>query len=115
MQLPPIPKELRAGASLPGEPRSQSGLRVWNSLLSALTRSDLAGLSVLDIGCGDRLTHAIVELELPVGSYVVRCHGLKLPIPSHGSRRAGCSRLHQIIGALALLAGLEISRRGTAK
>jgi len=70
VQLPLIPKELRAGASLPGELRSQSGLRVWTSLLSALARNNLTGLSVLDIGCGDRLTHAIVELELPVGSYV---------------------------------------------
>lgn len=70
MRLPPIPRTLTAGSSLPGETRAQAGLRVWNSMLKVLGRTDMDGVSLLDIGCGDRLTQAIVEFDLAIGSYL---------------------------------------------
>jgi SAM-dependent methyltransferase len=38
-------------------------------VLEKLGRTDFTGLDVLDVGCGSRFTQAILNLDLPIGSY----------------------------------------------
>jgi SAM-dependent methyltransferase len=64
-----VPAELCAGKTLPNESRPQAGARVLRSMLDVIGRADAKGLSILDVGCGDRLTHAIVNLDIEIGAY----------------------------------------------
>ncbi|HEV2805872.1 MAG TPA: class I SAM-dependent methyltransferase [Chthoniobacterales bacterium] len=47
----------------------RGGEELLNTLARRLGRQNLAGLNILDVGCGVRLTQTIVNLEIPIGSY----------------------------------------------
>jgi SAM-dependent methyltransferase len=50
-------------------PPADTGARLIDYLARRLGRVDLAGLDVLDVGCGTRFADALINRTVPIGSY----------------------------------------------
>src|SRR5688572_18206555 len=61
---------IKAGVEVGGEILLQM-------LARRLGRSNLAGLSILDVGCGVRFTQTIINRSIPIGSYT----GIEVSLP----------------------------------
>src|SRR6476646_1504034 len=67
----PVPPELQRSAH--GARRDEwiaSGQFATALLAETVDRPDLAGVSVLDVGCGTKIVKTILDNELPIGRYV---------------------------------------------
>jgi SAM-dependent methyltransferase len=47
----------------------KSAVTLMNLALSRVGLADLAGVDILDVGCGVRFTQAIINCKIPIGSY----------------------------------------------
>jgi len=66
-----VPRDLRRGGLADDEQASvDSGHQLIQLICRQLGRDSLAGLEVLDMGCGTKLVQAILQHDLPVGRYV---------------------------------------------
>ena len=64
-----VPPELQRGAHRSREEWFESALFAIDLLTRTLGRSDLAGVEVLDVGCGTKIVKALLDHELPIGHY----------------------------------------------
>lgn len=65
-----VPKPLRRGKLRWDEQRSvATGVELLNLMATSLGYADLAGVSVLDMGCGCKFTQAILDRGLSIGRY----------------------------------------------
>lgn len=64
-----VPDRYRRGHGRTEEESVESGVVLLGYLAECLGRSSLAGVDLLDVGCGVKLTQAILERDLPIGTY----------------------------------------------
>lgn len=65
-----VPEDLRRGGVAKDVERAVSDtLKLERIVCRSLSLPDLAGKAVLDIGCGWRMCKAILDNDLPIGSY----------------------------------------------
>ena len=66
----PVPPELQRGKHRERQEWIESGLFVVDVLCRTIERPDLAGVDVLDVGCGTKIVKTILDNGQPVGRYV---------------------------------------------
>jgi SAM-dependent methyltransferase len=66
----PVPPKLQRGNHRRREEWIESGLFVVDVLCRAMGRPDLAGVDVLDVGCGTKIVKTVLDNSLPIGRYV---------------------------------------------
>ncbi len=66
----PVPPGLQRGNHREREEWLESGLFVVDVLNRTVERDDLAGVDVLDVGCGTKIVKTLIDNHLPVGRYV---------------------------------------------
>lgn len=66
----PVPPELQRGKYRERQEWIDSGLFVVDLLHRTLDRDDLAGVDVLDVGCGTKIVKTLLDNDLAVGRYV---------------------------------------------
>jgi SAM-dependent methyltransferase len=66
----PVPPELQRGNHQFREEWIESGLFVVDVLRHTLRRDDLAGVHVLDVGCGTKIVKTLLDNSLAIGRYV---------------------------------------------
>lgn len=66
----PVPPALERGAHRDRAAWIESGSFTVDLLARTLGREDLAGITVLDVGCGTKITKTLLDRGTPVGRYV---------------------------------------------
>jgi SAM-dependent methyltransferase len=66
----PVPPQLQLGLHKTHEQWLESGLFAADLLCRTLGRKDLAGVEVLDVGCGTKLVKTLIDNSMPIGRYV---------------------------------------------
>lgn len=66
----PVPTELQQGAHRDRQEWIESGAFVVELLCRTMARDDLAGIDVLDVGCGTKIVKTLLDHSLPIGRYV---------------------------------------------
>ncbi len=64
-----VPRHLHRSLTKQDDKARRSGRALLADLAARLGRPDLDGVSVLDVGCGVKFTEALVNDDLPIGSY----------------------------------------------
>lgn len=64
-----VPKQLQRSRTKDEDAAHRSAVALLAVLAEQLGRPDLAGVSVLDVGCGVKFSQAILNDGLPIGSY----------------------------------------------
>jgi len=66
----PVPPELQRGPRRDRDEWIESANFAVDLLCRTMGRADLAGVEVLDVGCGTKVVKALLDAALPVGRYV---------------------------------------------
>jgi SAM-dependent methyltransferase len=66
----PVPSALQRSAHLDRQEWIESGAFAVELLCRTMTRDDLAGVEMLDVGCGTKIVKTLLDHSLPVGRYV---------------------------------------------
>lgn len=64
-----VPKQLQRSRTKDEEAAQRSAVDLLGVLAREMDRADLAGVSVLDVGCGVKFSQALINGDLPIGSY----------------------------------------------
>lgn len=64
-----VPKELQRSRTKDEEAAQRSAVALLEVLAQELDRPDLGDRSILDVGCGVKFSQALIEHDLPLGSY----------------------------------------------
>lgn len=64
-----VPKQLQRSRTKDEQRAHESARALLDVLAGEVGRADLAGIDVLDVGCGVRFSQALLNDELPIGSY----------------------------------------------
>lgn len=64
-----VPKQLQRSRTKDEQRAHESARALLDVLAGEVGRADLAGIDVLDVGCGVKFSQALLNDELPIGSY----------------------------------------------
>lgn len=64
-----VPKHLQRSRTKDEQNAQRSAMELIGVLAREMSLPDLAGVSVLDVGCGVKFSQALINNELPIGSY----------------------------------------------
>lgn len=64
-----VPKQLQRSRTKDEEAAQRSAVELLRVLAREVGRPDLGGVSVLDVGCGVKFSQALINGDVPIGSY----------------------------------------------